>query len=85
MKNDIKCSECGRCVWDPVGGGYIMCCYGNGFELRVHKSMKDTFMVKDCKIARKKFDTVSTSDEMMELAHKQYAGLPKRQSKLDMF
>ena len=85
MANDIRCDECRRCVWDPVGGGFILCCYGNDLQIRVHHSKKKSFMIKECQIALQKYEEEAIPIEIMEKAHRQYAGMPKVQSRLDMF
>jgi len=85
MANDIRCNECRRCVWDPVGGGFVLCCYGNDIQVRVHHSKKNSFLVKECQIALEKYEEESAPIEIMERAHRQYSGMPKRQSQLEMF
>lgn len=85
MENRIRCNDCRRCVWDPVGGGYVLHCYANDFETRVHMSQKETFLVEGCRLALERNVHVAETAEYMEEAHRQYDGNPKVQSKLEMF
>jgi|GEM_PF-2480400 len=85
LDNDVLCNDCKRCVWDPIGGGFMMHCYGNDIEVRVHRNMKSSFLVKECRISFMKTDEEKMSVELMERAHRQYSGMPKVQSSLDMF
>jgi len=62
-----------------------MHCYGNDIEVRVHRKEKESFLMKECRISFMKTEEEKMSAELMERAHKQYAGMPKVQSSLDMF
>lgn len=85
MDNEIRCNECRRCVWDPVGCGYVLYCYGNDIEVRLHKSQREGFLIKECTIAVTREDDPNMEGDILDKAHRQYAGMPKRQSRLDMF
>ena len=63
----------------------MMHCYGNDIEVRIHRNQKESFLVKECRISFQKTEEEKMSYEFTEKAHKQYSGMPKVQSNLDMF
>ena len=46
------CDRCSRKIWDPVKGGYLLCCYGHfdGGTVFVSHERKRSFRVKACSL-----------------------------------